>query len=238
MMKRRRQEDEEHENHERWLVSYADFITLLFAFFVVMYAISSVNEGKYKVLSNALGAVFSVDGKTPVSGGSGVLSGGGAPIDRMSAERRRLGLIAKNLMRLLAPLIRQGAVRVTQSTEGISVEINASVLFKSGKAVISNDATAILMRVASLLGPENNEIQIEGHTDAVSISNVIYPSNWELSASRAASVARLLIDGGVRDTRVTIVGHAATRPKTIEVTDDDRAKNRRVVIWIRAGAGA
>ncbi|GAB3537541.1 flagellar motor protein MotD [Noviherbaspirillum agri] len=241
-MARKRYEEEE-DNHERWLVSYADFITLLFAFFVVMYALSSINEGKYRVLSNALMNAF---GKAPV-----------APIrleappvvpplaqvpritpaaqrnaEALRREKDRLTRVARDILAVMAPLVEQGKVRVTQTSRGVNVEINASVLFAPGNASLSEQSTQVLTAVAQVLKDDDHEIQVEGHTDSVPIRNVLFPSNWELSAVRASTVVRLFIDNGVSESRLTAVGHGPTQPVDTNETAEGRLRNRRVSVMI------
>lgn len=228
------------ENSERWLVSYADFITLLFAFFVVMYAISVVNEGKYRVLSDALGSAF---------GGRGVAAPKTEraqvepplPLSNMVARRRleamrrekdRLTALARQLNATLAPLVKAGKVHVIQSARGVSVEINASVLFDSGDARLTGDSVEALRAVAGLLKNDSHAIQVEGHTDNVPIANAPFPSNWELSAVRASSVVRLFIDSGVPAERLTAVGHGANEPVASNQDPIGRARNRRVAVTI------
>ncbi|MDP1956570.1 MAG: flagellar motor protein MotB, partial [Rhodocyclaceae bacterium] len=141
-MGRRRKGEEEHENHERWIVSYADFITLLFAFFVVMYALSTMNEGKYRILSISISSAFrnvpgsasgaQINPNAPLSVGIPVKK---PQIDHKRQQNREtLRNKAKEIATALAPLVEQGQVRVTEGARGITVEINASVLFDSGEA--------------------------------------------------------------------------------------------------------
>jgi len=247
-MRRRRQQEEEHENHERWLVSYADFITLLFAFFVVMYAISMVNIGKYRVLSDALVSAFH---KTPGdSGGAQVvidpISGGKLqlpvikpPANTKAEEARRqvkdkLRNMAKEIASALGPLVQSGQVRITESALGITVDINASLLFAPGDAHLSADAVRALSAVAQVIAPTAFPITVEGHTDNTPISTPQFPSNWELSGVRAASVVRLFIDKGVAAGRLTEVGYADQRPVADNATAEGRARNRRVAITIES----
>jgi chemotaxis protein MotB len=226
----RKRIEEEPDNHERWLVSYADFITLLFAFFVVMYAISSVNEGKYKVFSNSLITAFNSDKQVldppPVI----------APVDRRQAairrEKDRLTKMARELKRALAPLVQEGKVRVIQSAKGVSVEINASVLFAPGEARLSSESDQALKTVAVLLQSDKHEIQVEGHTDNVPINNPQFASNWELSAARASSVVRLFIDSGIDEKRLTAIGHAANIGVASNDSAEGRARNRRVAVTV------
>lgn len=241
----RRRKEEEHENHERWLVSYADFITLLFAFFVVMYAISSVNEGKYRVLSDSISSAFrnipgsSVGAMVEVNPSAPVPVT--IPIKRpqvanlktdVNRERNRelLRNKAKEITEALAPLVQKGQVRVTEGALGISVEINASVLFDSGEARLQPLARQALTAVGQILATTDFPIVVEGHTDNAPISTPLYPSNWELSGARAASVVRLFIDTGVAPQRLTATGFADQRPVADNASPEGRQRNRRVAI--------
>lgn len=245
----RRKHEEEHENHERWLVSYADFITLLFAFFVVMYAISSVNEGKYRILSNSLGVAFSGITpkapalKDPVESARPVIT---MPLPAQSSaqrandaatkrEKARMTNIARDILKAMAPLISQGKVRVTQTNRGVSVEINASVLFAPGEAKLSPLSEKALRAVAEVLVNVDNDIQVEGHTDNVPINNAMFPSNWELSAVRASSVVRLFLASGVAEKRMVAMGHGANQPVDSNDTTEGRLRNRRVQLMILSG---
>ena len=239
-MARKRYDDGSQENHERWLISYADFITLLFAFFVVMYAISIVNEGKYAVLSEALGDAFggrsvapqahtSVEPVLPLSH---IVNRKRAEAARR--ERERMEVLARDLTATLMPLVKSGQVRVTQNARGIGIELNASVLFAQGEAVLQGEAREVLGQVAGLLKNAPQRIEVEGHTDNLPITNERYASNWELSAVRAASVVRLFIEHGVQDARLSAIGHGATRPVAPNDTPANQARNRRVAVMILA----
>jgi len=240
----RRKFHEEHDNHERWLVSYADFITLLFAFFVVMYAISSLNEGKYRVLSNSLTGAFSnakpmtptLTSATPED----VVKLVPLPLVKQKAsealrkERSQMTEVARDIMAVLEPLVREGKVRVTQTSRGVTIEINASLLFPTGEAKLSPDSIAALTAIASVLKVDTHAIQVEGHTDNIPIKNSIFPSNWELSAVRASTVARLLTENGVDENRVTAVGQGAKQPVDTNETVEGRSRNRRVTVTVLA----
>lgn len=239
-MARKRYDDGSQENHERWLISYADFITLLFAFFVVMYAISIVNEGKYAVLSEALGDAFggrsvapqahtSVEPVLPLSH---IVNRKRAEAARR--ERERMEILAKDLTATLMPLVKSGQVRVTQNARGIGIELNASVLFAQGEATLQQEAREVLGAVAGLLKDAPQRIEVEGHTDNLPITNERFASNWELSAVRAASVVRLFIESGVQDVRLSAIGHGATRPVAPNDTPANQARNRRVAVMILA----
>jgi chemotaxis protein MotB len=232
----RKKYDEDKENHERWLISYADFITLLFAFFVVMYAISVVNEGKYRVLSTALGDAFGRR-QHDSSSNADVQPLIPLPIARrraeaMKRERESLTKLAQDLTSTLAPLVKEGKVRVTQNSRGVSVEINASVLFDPGDATLTAESDQALRALAVLLKDDPHAVQVEGHTDIIPIRNQLFPSNWELSAVRASSVVRLFIEAGVAPGRLTAVGHSSNIPVASNDTPDGRARNRRVAVTI------
>ncbi|OMG56794.1 flagellar motor protein MotD [Azonexus hydrophilus] len=248
-MARRKRREEEHENHERWLVSYADFITLLFAFFVVMYAISSVNEGKYKVLSNSLVNAFK--NTTGEIGGQPMAILQGAPIlppkpvtkpDRLmeqqkldetkAVKREKMRDVAGDIMQALQPLVAQGKVRLLETSRGVTIEINDSILFSLGQARLQSESINALQAVAIVLADSDFPITIEGHTDNVPIATAQFPSNWELSAMRATTVLRLFNDAGVGAERLTAIGYGETRPVETNTSIEGRARNRRVSILI------
>ena len=237
----RRKQEEEHENHERWLVSYADFITLLFAFFVVMYALSTVNEGKYRVLSNSMVSAFrNVDVNTesqqiivkPIP----IVQKPGAPPNLRDTakqkQRDKMRNVAKGILDVMAPLIAQGKVRVLETSRGVTIEINDSILFSPGQALLQPALIKAMSAIAEVLVPTDFPITIEGHTDNIPINTLQFPSNWELSAVRATTVLRLFADAGVAAERLTAIGYADTRPVEPNLMADGRARNRRVSILI------
>ncbi len=244
MARRRKKPEEEHDNSERWMVSYADFITLLFAFFVVMYAVSSVNEGKYRVLSTSITSAFGrgvslIPASREIE--QSAIPSLSLPLSthkRRSAdaairrEREQMSAVTQHLLESMASLVEQGQVRVMQTARGITVEINASALFAPGEATLSNQATDILKSVAQVMKDQPYAMQIEGHTDNIPISNPYFPSNWELSAVRASSVVRLLIENGIKDSRLVAIGHGETRPVDTNESAEGRMRNRRVQLMI------
>lgn len=236
----RRKRQEEHDNHERWLVSYADFITLLFAFFVVMYALSTVNEGKYRILSDSMVNAFR---NVPIN------TSGQAPAvvpiplppkpatvvrtpDPVKEQRRENENVAKDILEVMAPLIEQGKVRVIETSRGVTIEINDSILFSPGQALLQPPMVKAMRAIAEVIAASEFPITIEGHTDNVPISTLQFPSNWELSAVRATTVLRLFADAGVAAERLTAIGYADTRPVEPNLLADGRARNRRVSILI------
>lgn len=246
---RRRRQEEESDHHDRWLVSYADFITLLFAFFVVMYAVSSVNEGKYKVLSNSLVNAFK--NTTGEIGGQPIVIMQGAPLlppkpivkpdtladqlkaeEKKAAQREKMRDVAGDIMQALQPLVAQGKVRLLETGRGVTIEINDSILFALGQARLQGESVSALQAVASVLAQSDFPITIEGHTDNVPIATAQFPSNWELSAMRATTVLRLFNDAGVGAERLTAIGYGETRPVETNTSPAGRARNRRVSILI------
>ena len=241
-MRRHRRITIEHENHDRWLISFADFVTLLFAFFVVMYAVSAVNESKYRVLANSLGDAF------------GKPSSQDLPVPQVSPtpqspevkqrtlkqqqaieEQAHMTEVASNLLDVMAPLVKEGKVRVTQSRRGVSIEINANVLFTAGKAELEPQSLTVLRAVADHLRTEPFNLEITGHTDNVPIRNSIFASNWELSAVRASSVVRLLAESGIAPIRLFAIGREASLPIASNNTAEGRGRNRRVELMILSG---
>ena len=236
----RRSKRAEHDNHDRWLVSYADFVTLLFAFFVVMYSISSVNEGKYKVFSDSLSLVFATRPAlmTPEQNQQERLLK--ALVDRRTARlgeqqrkiQERMKALTDEVSQVLLPMINKGLVSVSQNKRGVVIDINANSLFKTGDASLQPEVLGVLRQVAVVLSKEDQPIEIEGHTDDVPINTAQFPSNWELSSARACSVTRMLIDNGVQAKRLVVVGLADIQPLVPNNSPENRARNRRVTITI------
>lgn len=232
-------------------MSYADFITLLFAFFVVMYSLSSVNEGKYRVLSDSIVQAFrSID--VNVAGQKVVVSSplptimvvppksaeeakaeAEAEARRKAAEERRRAL-AEDIKKALAPLARSGQVKVTEGARGISVEINSNVLFAQGDAALAGAASDALRAVAGVVAEATFPVVVEGHTDNTPINTYRFPSNWELSAARASSVVRLFADAGVSPARLSASGYGDQRPLADNQSEEGRARNRRVTILMES----
>jgi chemotaxis protein MotB len=150
-------------------------------------------------------------------------------------EKEQMTDMARDILKALAPLVSQGRVHVSQSSRGISVEINASVLFAPGEAKLTNESGQALRAVASVLKNDKHAIQVEGHTDNVPIGNPMFPSNWELSAVRASSVVRLLVENGIDEKRLIAVGHGSNEPVGPNDTAEGRSRNRRVEVMILSG---
>ncbi len=242
-MRRRRRIRSDHENHDRWLISYADFITLLFAFFVVMYAISAVNESKYRVLASTLGSAFGKGGPTVEMPVPQLTEAPLPPEVRQRSlkeqqaieEQEHMTTVANNLLEAMGPLVKEGKVRLTQSRRGVSIEINANVLFEAGRAELQPESLAVLRAVAQTLKNEPFKLEVTGHTDDVPIRSPLFASNWELSAVRATSVVRLLAENGIASGRLYAIGREASQPIASNATPEGRARNRRVELMILSG---
>ncbi|MFL9710219.1 flagellar motor protein MotD [Methylobacillus sp. Pita1] len=252
-MGRRRKFEDDPDNHDRWLVSYADFITLLFAFFVVMYGISSVNDQKYKELTSALGSAFSgtppdkeanppPDAKSPA--GKSVLKTpptssliNALPLARLQKEKQRqeqenISAMIANLNRTLGSLATNGKINISKTSRGVRIDIADGVLFQAGSAAIKAEANAPINEITQVLADQQYAIQVEGHTDNAPISNAQFPSNWELSSMRATSVVRKMIENGINAERLSAVGYSDTQPVADNETAEGRAQNRRVSIMV------
>jgi len=262
----RKKKPEEHVNHERWMVSYADFITLLFAFFVMMYSISVVNTGKFKVLSESLTAAFQDPNRSlePIQVGQLVRSPADRPdqsfnetdsqprrpieirqlAELASVEQEALRRAAEQLDEIqarvedaMSDMIEQGAISIKRSEYWIEVEMNAEVLFDSGSSDLYPSVVPILTDLGKTLVGFPNHVNVEGHTDTIPISTESFPSNWELSGGRAATVARLFEFSGIQPDRLAAIGYGEYYPVADNSTREGRTQNRRVVAVILAEIG-
>ena len=253
--RRRRSHDLEEDNHERWLISYADFITLLFAFFVVMYSISSVNEGKYRVLSDALVTSFSSPGgASPIFDKTGdkkiqpvkideKIEAPALETDADKSEREReieeiieLNEISGKIEKQFYKEISNENISVKSNDDWIEVEIKSSLLFRSGVASLNPDAIPIIADLAQIIAEYNNPVQVEGFTDNIPINNEQFSSNWELSSSRAVAVLEVLINNGMEPESLAAIGYGEFQPIADNSTAEGRKENRRVALIISRGA--
>lgn len=253
----RKKKPEEHINHERWLVSYADFITLLFAFFVVMYSISSVNEGKYRVLSDSISSAFNPSEsslpielnnplKPPIISRAATSNNSSSDqnqnlsayggVEASREDKINLQKISARVEKGLSPLIDKKLVKLKKNDLWIEIEIKSSILFGSGSASLQRKARPVLRDVAKVLGDFTNQVQVEGFTDNVPIDTNEFQSNWELSAARAASVVHLFSRTGVKPTRLSAVGFGEFKSIADNNTAAGRKKNRRVKIIVLSDA--
>ncbi len=253
MRANRRHRHEEEVNHDRWLISYADFITLLFAFFVVLYSVSSVNEGKYRVLSDALEAAFRAPASSlnPVNVGRSGQPSAFDPSNTAMIKLPRIPLahllhekeqqvdinnIAEKIENALESLIEQELVSVKKEGLSLEIELKSRILFASGSAVLARSAEPVLVKLADIIRGFDYPVRVAGHTDNMPISTRQFPTNWELSTARASSVVRLIVNAGIDPLQLAASGYGEFRPIANNDTAQGRADNRRVVIVVDAGA--
>ncbi len=259
--------EDEHVNHERWLVSYADMMTLLMVLFIVMFAISQVDQKKFAALKDGLSTGFGATSSAPIGGGADILDGGGAappqvvvyegtgavtPSDTASkvtsmkdgstaattaatteaakAEAKRLADIEAQIRAALKSKGLQGAVRFKVTDRGLVVAlISDDVFFESASATLRPRGQQVLSAVLPVIRRVPNDVAIEGHANHLKVNSPLYPSNWELSAARAAGVARWFVDSGhVTDTRLSPTGYGSARPLYPENDPRSVRFNRRV----------
>ena len=227
---------EEHENHERWLVSYADFITLLFAFFVVMYSVSALNEGKFRTVSESIKAALHPVAHQEASSLAFNI-GQSRPSLRSPAVPGSKEVAVRHLRELVKSMQSSSQfalIHMLEKEDGdIVITIPDHVLFNSGEASIKPEALPFLKGMATALLELDRHVRVEGHTDNVPIRTAQFPSNWELSASRGVMVVRVLSElYSVPASNLAVMGFADTRPVTPNLTPEQRAKNRRVEVVI------
>lgn len=251
--------EEEAENAERWLLTYADMITLLMVLFIVMFAISQVDQAKFAKLHDGLAKEFGAR-TIVVPGGTGVLDGSkdphqtdneaGTPIasildqptdttQKDAAMRAELSKLEEARRQITTALREHGlenSARLEISERGLVVTIvTDEVLFETGRAELRPLGAPVLDTIAPVLATLPNRISVEGHTDNVPIHGGRFPSNWELSAERATTVVRYLIDTHeVAPARLSSTGYAEQQPLATNDTLEGRSKNRRVEIVVLA----
>jgi chemotaxis protein MotB len=261
----RKKKHEEHVNAEAWAIPYGDLVTLLFALFTVMYAMSSVNEGKFRVLSDSLIAAFhgapksiqpvNIGDKQPGKGGDKPLAGltptalmkikqqkspeADTPRDPSLSEGHLSNEAPGALIRMeravqdaMQALIDAKLVTIRRESMWLEIEINTDILFPSGSSSFSAAAEPVLDKLADVLKPFPNPIRVEGHTDDRPIKTAAFPSNWELSAARSASVVHEFTQAGIDPLRLEIVGFGQYHPRQSNETAEGRNANRRVAILV------
>src|SRR6202521_6154220 len=260
----RRKRRSSHSNHDRWLVSYADFITLLFAFFVVLYASSQVDKRKVGKLAFAIQAAFQeigvFQGSTaamPIDDVINPMAFNTSPAIENTERTANLGWIASHpdasldpglevgdlaelqteMETALASEIKRKEIAMHREPDGLVISLREAGFFESGSAQMKSTSQAAFDRIAGMLRERDYRLRIEGHTDNVPIHNSQFPSNWELSTSRATEIVRLLIvREGFGPARLSAAGYAEYYPVATNLTTEGRAMNRRVDIVILGNA--
>lgn len=216
----RRRKHLQPENHERWLVSYADFITLMFAFFVVMFASSQADKGKAQQVAAAVRAAL--EGKPP-------------PYPAANAPKPTE---LETLTAQFAEEIRTGQVQISNSSRGLVISFAQTALFPSGEDVVAEGADAGLSKLAQAIHRIGSPVRLEGHTDAIPINTARFKSNWDLSAARGIALLKVLVDRfGVSAVRLSVAGYADTAPVASNDSEEGRARNRRVDIVVLSEQG-
>jgi chemotaxis protein MotB len=214
---------EEHDNTERWMVSYADFITLLFAFFTVMYAISHVDAGKLEKFAGSTKDAFNAN-----SAGEKI-----QVIEEIAPVYDDFTAVEAELKKAVDALVANGYASVKRDERGVVISLGDNILFDAGEAIIRESAVSALAPIASVIQNIPHHISIEGHTDNLPIRSSLFPSNWELSTLRAANVLSYLIKNyNLPPERFSIAGYAEFKPVASNETPHGRAKNRRVDIVV------
>jgi chemotaxis protein MotB len=252
----RRQKKAAHENHERWLVSYADFITMLFALFVVMFASSQADKGKAKQVSESVEKAFT-EGKVTAAlaqilggtaddrgKGNAMMRGPGGVHQPKQQSKEPNGQLAELLPSLevlnteLKREIEAGLIRVHMEKRGLVVSFTQAALFPSGEDSIAPESHASLRKVADAMQRIPNPVRLEGHTDAIPIKTARFHSNWDLSAARSIAILEYLTEScQIARQRLSVAGYAETAPVDDNSTEAGRARNRRVDIVILNEAG-
>jgi len=237
----------EHENHERWLVSYADFITLLFAFFVVMFATSQTDKAKAQQVSDAVKSALENGGIKAVmheilggtvddkgKGNAQMRGPGGAQKQDKEPKEAKIAELMPSMQYLSKELeaeIKLGKIQVNLQPRGLVVSLQEATFFPSGADSIASDTFPTVQKIADLMAKLPNPVRLEGHTDAIPIHTDRFHSNWDLSAARAIAMLELLSDHfAVPRGRFSIAGYADTAPVDTNETAQGRARNRRVDI--------
>jgi chemotaxis protein MotB len=233
MSKKKHVEHAEIHPDERWLITYADMITLLLAVFIVMYALSDTNVRKFTAFAQSVSAAFNTDvfeGSAPTTVTSGVETAPDA-----GAVDSAGGMVASDYRTIAATLkdyaITQGldsAVEVDKVPEGIAIRIRDALLFEPGRALLSDASKAVVARIAGTLAGLPNQVRIEGNTDDIPPSGPFFSDNWHLSTARSLAVLDILIASGISPSRLSTAGRAEFNPLVPNSDDAARARNRRV----------
>lgn len=233
----KRKKEAEKDNTERWLLSYADFITLLMIFFVVMYAMSAVDADKYKELSSSLNSALAGD-QQKVDGGEQ-----GSPVEDVklnevtpsegNTTEEELQKLVEQVQSLINEKGLQNQVTVNLGDIGVWITFKDYVLFDSGSTAVKPETVGLLVELGNILKVVDNYVRVEGYTDNVPINNSMYSNNWDLSVMRASKVLNIIVSqSGFPAEKISAVGYGEYRAVAPNDTEEGKAKNRRVDIVI------
>lgn len=236
---RRKPAPEEEGGRERWLLTYADLITLLLAFFIIMFAISSPDVARFLLLRGSLTAAFNqgvlegTDTTSVISAGQFSLEGEIPDLSNPAASQVQAQVQALQDQKAAF----QDAVAFTgQRQEGFTIAVANTMLFTSGSAELTPEGTAALSQLADILRPINRDLRIEGHTDSITPGSTRFPTNWELSAARAVTITHFFETVGIPPYRLSAFGYGEQRPIASNDTAEGRAQNRRSeIVLIQPG---
>lgn len=232
----RKKKHEEHANHERWLVSYADFITLLFAFFTSMYAISSVNEGKFRILSESLSIAFnpSLYTSNRVMEGPRFVKEQRSNMEQIASTKSTNNY--QKIQSVLKKLESDKRLSLIVDEQRITIRLTESSLFEGGTDRLLPEAYPVLDEIAVVLKELPNSLRVEGHTDNIPVRTAQFPSNWDLSSARAIRILKFFFEKhGFDPAKLSAVGYGEFRPVETNDTPIGRARNRRVDIMVMQG---
>lgn len=232
-----------HVNHERWMVSYADFVTLLFAFFVVMFASSRQDHKKAQQAEASIRTAFRTMGVFPAASKQKNLSSVVMPpadavpsqgdLEAMAMAMQGLHNLEHRMKGALAPQIANGTVAITLGRGGLLISLSSAGFFQSGSAVPIASSLPALNKIGQAIATTPYDVRIEGHTDNVPIHNAEFSDNWELSTARATALTRLFIEeDDIPPNRLAAAGYAQFHPVASNVTAAGRSRNRRVDIIV------
>jgi chemotaxis protein MotB len=242
MARKPKTEPKKKDNSERWLLTYADMITLLMVFFIILYSMSAVNPARFEEMQVAFASVFNGGPfqlfDTTAAGGAGILSGL-TPGQKVKSNRGGpsegtggASVLRNQAVSALQNLIKAGKVTVIPTENGFAISLIADQYFSSGSATLNADAMPVLQQVAEFLGAISNSVVVEGYTDNIPPDAKKWPSNWDLSSARSSAVLQTLEDYGIPAERVSGAYYGDTRPVQPNDTAEGRALNRRVDIVI------
>jgi chemotaxis protein MotB len=222
-------------DHNRYLISYSDLITLLLGFFVILYATTKIDSANYEKLQKALQQAFNGGAKSVLEGGDGLLDGSKGILPEPSFPNSRGGnidSIENEIEKGLLSYFKSSDVTMVREGDAIKIDMPEELLFNSGYADIKPKGLKFVDYLADILSDVPNQITIDGHTDNVPISNERFKSNWHLSVARAMNVAYSMMQNGLNKNNVAVRGYGEQRPKESNASDSGRAKNRRVELII------